>query len=375
VVLENFEKNVGMVTMPRITKAILTGGGRATRLRPITTTINKHLIPLANKPMIFHAIEKAVDAGVTEIFINTNPGETQVQEAVGDGSTWGIRITCFEQTGGPQGIAHVVKCAEKYIGTDPFMFYLSDNIVLGSLQPLFQKFETENLDCMLALSQVPDPERFGVPKFSADGVLEDIIEKPKNPPSDFAVTGIYLYNHNFFQAFDHIQKSDRGEYEISSIHSYFLKNGYKVGYSEITGWWKDTGKPNDLLSANRLLFEEQNEDYFTREGACLAGTLCRGKVGIGANTVFGKNVSINGPAIIGSNCYLENCTINPYTTIGSHSIVREATVGNSILFSGCTISAPITIEESIIGKDAVVVAAEKNKTHRLIIGDQTRVEL
>jgi glucose-1-phosphate thymidylyltransferase len=361
--------------MSKIKKAILTGGGRATRLRPITTTINKHLIPLVGKPMIFHAIEKAVEAGVEEIFINTNPGETQIQEVVGDGSRWGIKVTCFEQEGGPQGIAHVVKCAEKFIGDDPFMFYLSDNIVLGSLVPLFEKFDQENLDCMLALSKVPDPERFGVPEFNAEGKLVDIFEKPANPPSDFAVTGIYLYNSNFFKAFDHIAKSDRGEYEISSIHSYFLKNNYKVGYREITGWWKDTGKPSDLIAANRLLFDEMPEKDFTLECACLADTKRQGKIGIGKNTVIGKNVVINGPVLVGDNCYLENCTLGAYTVIGSHVTVRNVSIDNSIVFNNCRLEAAVSITESLIGKDAQVLASPTKSAHRLIIGDQTFVEL
>ncbi|MBT3949089.1 NTP transferase domain-containing protein, partial [Candidatus Parcubacteria bacterium] len=232
----------------KIKKAILTGGGHATRLHPITTTINKHLLPIANKPMIFHAIEKAVKAGVEEIFINTNPGDKDLQQHIGDGGHWGIKITFFEQTGGPQGIAHVVKEAEKFIGNDPFMFYLSDNILLGNLNEMFEEFTKNKYDCMLALSEVKDPERFGVPVFDKDNKLVDVLEKPENPPNNFAVTGIYLYGPKvFFQAFDHIERSARGEYEISSIHSYLLKQGKSVGAKEITGWWKDTGKIDDLL--------------------------------------------------------------------------------------------------------------------------------
>src|SRR3989338_3992251 len=207
----------------KIKKAILTGGGRATRLHPITTTINKHLLPLANKPMIFHAIEKAIDAGVREIFINTNPGETELQKFIGDGGHWGIKITFYEQHGGPQGLAHVVKEAEQFIGDDPFLFYLSDNILLGSIAEMVHEFEHGNYDCMLSLSKVEDPERFGVPVFNENNQLIDVLEKPANPPNHFAVTGIYLYGPRvFFEAFNNIEKSPRGEYEISSIHSDFL---------------------------------------------------------------------------------------------------------------------------------------------------------
>ena len=269
----------------KIKKAILTGGGRATRLHPITTTINKHLLPLANKPMIFHAIEKAVEAGIEEIFINTNPGEKDLENNIGDGGHWGIKIKFFEQTGGPQGIAHVVNEAKQFIGDDPFMFYLSDNIILGSIKPMFEEFENGNFDCMLALSEVPDPQRFGVPIFDENNKLIDVLEKPANPQNNFAVTGIYLYGPKlFFETFEKIEKSDRGEYEISSIHSHFLKNNKNVGYKEITGWWKDTGKPDDLLLANKLLLDEKK-------------TLGNGSI----NVKDFEKVEIKNPVLIGKN--------------------------------------------------------------------------
>ena len=345
----------------RITKAILTGGGRATRLRPITSTINKHLIPLAGKPMIFQAIEKVVEAGITDIFINTNPGDTQIQKAVGDGSRWGVHITYFEQTGGPQGIAHVVKCAEQFVGEDPFMFYLSDNIILGSLKPLVEQFSSGDSDCLLTLSKVPDPERFGVPLFDARGTLIDVIEKPKNPTSDYAVTGIYLYTKDFFTAFDHIQKSPRGEYEISDIHSYFLKNNYRVVTKEITGWWKDTGKPDDLLHANRLLIDELALPQHTEHGYS--------QVLLGKNVVVGEGVSIQGPAIIGDNVVLEYAELGPYVTIGAGSTIKHATLADSIVFDGVEITAPVHLSKSIVGEKACIRPAAIPKNQRLIMGD------
>lgn len=357
-----------------VKKAILTGGGRATRLRPITTTINKHLIPLAGKPMIVHAIEKVIEAGIEEIFISTNPGETQIQDTVGNGEKWGISITYFEQIGGPQGIAHVVKCAEKFIGTDPFMFYLSDNIILGSLVPLVKKFESENLDCLLTLSKVPDPERFGVPEFNSEGILVDVVEKPVRPSSNFAVTGIYIYNQNFFKAFDHIEKSDRGEYEISSIHSYFLKNGYKVGHQEITGWWKDTGKPYDLISANQLLLDLIPRDQFTHSLVKNVEVTMEDKVQLGEGTMLGKNVVIRGPVIVGRNCSLENCVVGPYVTIGDESVIKRIDIKESIIFGKCKIDVPIKISQSIIGDQAQLVKNEQVDYHRLILGDFSVIE-
>lgn len=362
--------------MSRIRKAILTGGGRATRLRPITATINKHLIPLANKPMIFHAIDKVVEVGVEEIFINMNPGETAIRDAVGDGGHWGIKIKYYEQTGGPQGIAHVVKEAERFIGNDAFIFYLSDNIVLGSLHDLVKEYEEQKHDCVLALSHVEDARAFGVPVFNEHGTLIDVLEKPANPPSSYAVTGIYLYGPGiFFKTFDRIQKSDRGEYEISSIHSEFLKQGYKIGHKEITGSWKDTGRPDDLIHANALLLDQLAATTFRREGTIDPNASIIGNVHVGLGTTIGANVQIEGPVMIGENCTLENCSIRPHTTIGTGSTIRQATVGDSILFNNCTIDAKTTIKNSIVGEKATVREHAKEPHHRLILGDNTLLEL
>lgn len=352
--------------MSKIKKAILTGGGRATRLRPVTSTINKHLIPLANKPMIFHAIQKAVDAGIEEIFINTNPGEDQLPKYIGDGERWGIKIKYFEQTGGPQGVAHVVKEAEKFIGNAPFMFYLSDNVVFGSLKQMFDEFEQKGYDSMIALAQVSNASSFGVPYFDSQGKLVDVVEKPENPPNNFAVTGIYLYGPGiFYKAFDNIVKSARGEYEISSIHSYLLKNNYQVGHKEITGWWKDTGQPMDLIIANRLLLDEMPATDFNNPG----------KIKIGVGTTIGQNVKITGPVIIGENCALENCIIEPYSTIGSGCEIKNACITDSIILSNCKIDCDLQIKDSIIGDKVQITRRQPDKLHRLILGEQTLIEL
>lgn len=367
----------------RIKKAILTGGGHATRLRPITSLMNKHLIPLANKMMIFHAIEKVVEAGVEEIFINTNPGETELQKHVGDGGHWGIKITFFEQTGGPQGIAHVVNEAKKFIGDEPFIFYLSDNIILGSIKEMVEEFNKGNIDCMLALSKVPDPNRFGVPYFDESGKLIDVVEKPENPPNDFAVTGIYLYGSKiFFDVFNKIEKSARGEYEISAVHSHFLKNNYKVGYKEITGWWKDTGQASDLLLANKLLLEQMDSSEFPNHGSMDNSAQIEGKVHVGIGTQVKSGVKISGPVIIGENCILENCTVGPNVTIGSGCDVRQCKIKDSIILENSTVDADIAITDSILGKGVQVIkkppsadAQGKSEGHKMIIGDKTIIEI
>ncbi len=362
----------------KIRKAILTGGGRATRLHPITTTINKHLLPLANKPMIFHAIEKVVEAGINQIFINTNPGETELQKYVGDGGYWGVNITFFEQVGGPQGIAHVVKQAEKFIKDEPFMFYLSDNIFLGSIKTMVEEFNAGEHDCMLALSKVKDPERFGVPVFDKNNKLVDVLEKPTVPPNDFAVTGIYLYGSRlFFQVYEKISKSERGEYEISSIHSHLLKNGHVVGYNEITGWWKDTGKPDDLLIANRLLLRNMQYRPINENLSAEANSSVRGKVQIGAGAHIGSNVKIVGPSIVGANCRLENCRVGPNVTVGQGSVVINCSVTDSIILENCHIECGIKISGSLIGKGVNIKKAPQQsaENRRMIIGDKTLLEL
>jgi len=361
----------------KIRKAILTGGGRGTRLHPITTTLNKHLIPLANKPMIFHAIEKVVAAGVNKIYINTNPGDTELQKYIGDGGHWGVDIYYFEQRGGALGIAHAVNEAKEFIGNDPFIFYLSDNILFGDISPMVKEFEENKHDLMLALSRVEDPQRFGVAVFDDKGILVDVVEKPDVPPSDLAVTGIYLYGGGgiFFDTFDKIQKSERGEYEISDIHSLFLKEGKNVGYKEITGWWKDTGKPSDLLLANKLLLQHFKEFDTQLSDQHKIATIV-GDVKIGLSSRIGDNVTLIGPVIIGENCSLENCTIGPDVTIGAGSDIKGITINHSIILEHAIIHSDISITESLIGKKVTIgKATNDQKAHRMIIGDKTVIEL
>ncbi|MDO8626819.1 MAG: sugar phosphate nucleotidyltransferase [Candidatus Magasanikbacteria bacterium] len=360
----------------KIKKAILTGGGRATRLRPITNTINKHLIPLANKPMIYYAIEKAVAAGVQEIFINVNPEETQLQRQVGDGGHWGVSIKFFVQTGGPRGIAHVVKCAEKFIGSDSFMFYLSDNMILGSLQPFFDQFVSEKADAMFAFAAVPDPERFGVPVFNSEKKLIDVIEKPPLPACNLAQTGIYLYGPKlFFKAFDNIEPSERGEYEISSINSYLIKNNYRISHREITGWWKDTGKPNDLLVANSLLLSERAPETYKTEGTIAPGATLAGPVQIGLGTTVNANSKIIGPAMIAANCTLENCTIGPNVTVAPGCTLRDCTLANSIILSSTTIDSRVSLTDSIIGEAVNITSAPSGVAESYILGDHTTLKI
>ncbi|MBI2551270.1 glucose-1-phosphate thymidylyltransferase [Candidatus Uhrbacteria bacterium] len=357
-------------------KALIAAGGHATRLRPITWTINKHLIPLANKPMIGHVIEKIVEAGITDIIINVNEGEVgSMKEVLGDGGRFGATLTFVEQRGGAKGVAHVVANAEELLRGSRFLFFLGDNIILGSIKRFVQRFEKEKLDCLLAFARVKDPKRFGVPEFDEKGNLVRFLEKPANPPSDFAVTGIYLYSDRYFDAFKTVTPSSRGEYEISDVNTWFIKNS-TVGYEEITGWWKDTGTPEALLEGNALILDDTERSEFVAESttdACVQGL-----VKIGKGTTISADCLIRGPVVIGDGCRIENAYIGPYSSIGSGVSVEGTEIEHSIIFEGATLRGAGRIVDSLVGKQATIM--DHQLTHprsgrRIVVGDNSSVEL
>jgi glucose-1-phosphate thymidylyltransferase len=357
-------------------KALITSGGKGTRLRPITHTSNKHLIPIANKPMIHYAIEAVAEAGITEIGIVYNPDTGQeIREALGNGETWGVRLTYILQEK-PEGLAHVVKVSEDFLGRDPFVFYLGDNVVVGGIKRFIADFSREGTNCHLVLSKVKDPERFGVPEIQKGRIVR-VEEKPKKPRSQYAVTGIYLYDASIWEAVHHIKPSARGELEISDAHQYLIDKGYKVSYSEITGWWKDTGKPEDLLEANRLTLDRViGDDEPIIHGEVDAVSDIAGKVIIGKGARIVRS-SIRGPAIIGENTVIEDSYIGPFTSIYYGCHIKNSEVEYSIILEKCRIiGADVRIERSLLGKEVEIVKCHsKPRTQKFIIGDQSIVEL
>ncbi len=352
-------------------KALIASGGRGTRLRPLTHTQNKHLIPIANKPILHYAIEAAVEAGIRHIGIIHNADSNEVPNAVGNGKKWGVKITYIPQKG-PLGLAHVVKISRKFIGNDNFIFYLGDNMVVGGIKRFIDDFEKSGCNCFLTLAKVKDPERFGVPEIK-NGKIVRVEEKPKKPKSQFAVAGIYIYDKNIFEAVSKIKPSKRGELEISDAHQYLIDKGYKVGYSEITGWWKDTGKPTDLLEANRLVLDNIEPRM---EGEVDSSSTVAGKVVLEQGAKILSSV-VRGPAIIGRNCVIENSYVGPFTSIGDNTIIKNSEVEYSILLRDCrVIDVKIRIEGSLLGNEVEIVEATgKPHVHRFMIGDQSRVEV
>lgn len=352
-------------------KALIASGGKGTRLRPLTHTQNKHLIPIANKPILHYAIEAAVDAGIKQIGIVHTADSRDVPDAIGNGKRWGVKITYIPQKT-PAGLAHVVKIAEKFIGKENFIFYLGDNMVVGGVKRFIDEFEKSDCNCWLTLSRVRDPERFGVPVIR-NGKIVKVEEKPSKPKSQFAVAGIYIYDSSIFKAVKNIKPSARGELEISDAHTYLIEKGYKVGYSEITGWWKDTGKPADLLEANRLILDNIEPSF---RGEVDATSSVLGKVILDEGSKVINSV-VRGPAIIGKNTVIENSYIGPFTSIGDRTIIHNAEVEYSIVLRDCKVNnVRLRIEGSILGNDVEVVdAAGKPLVHRFMIGDQSRVEI
>jgi len=360
-------------------KALIAAGGHATRFRPLTWSINKHLLPLAGKPMIFYPIENVVNAGVTEIAININPGDKEIQEVIGDGSRWGVKIIYIEQQGGPRGIAHAVYNARDFLGeVEPFIFHLGDNIFRAGIKNIVDRFNKENLNCALTLSRAPNLTELGVAAFDTNGKLIRVIEKPSEPPSDLAVTGVYVYDKNFFEAFRHIQPSARGEYEISDIHTWLLENGFKVGYDIVDGWWKDPGRPAQLLEGNILAMNTLSHESYIIEGEVDKAAQVYGLVKVEKGAKIGPNVLIRGPVVIGENAEINNAFIGPFTTIGAGCVIDGAEIEHSVILDKATIKNVGRMDGSLIGRNVTVTTRACSlpiSSHRIFVGDNSWVEL
>jgi glucose-1-phosphate thymidylyltransferase len=357
-------------------KALITSGGHGSRLRPLTHTSNKHLIPIANKPMIHYAIESVIQAGIEDIGILINPATgKEIKEALGNGTSWGANFNYIIQDA-PLGLAHVIKTSEDFIKDSSFVFYLGDNILLGGIKGFIYEFFRNRNNCQLVLAKVREPQRFGVAEIE-NGRVTRVTEKPKNPRSPFAVTGIYVYDSSIFEAVKNITPSKRGELEISDAHQYLIDKGFQVGHCEATGWWKDTGKPEDLLEANRFILDKLVSDGEPKIiGDVDDSSDIAGKVIIEKGARIKKSV-IRGPAIIGENSLIEKSYIGPFTSIYYGCQIKNSEVEYSIVLENCEIvDAHARIEKSLLGREVRIYSNHsKPRTQKFILGDQSTVEL
>lgn len=356
-------------------KGVLLAGGTGSRLYPITHTGPKQLVPIANKPVLDYAIEDLRDAGITEIgVILGNKGREAIQDHLGDGTRYGVDVTYIVQ-GKPLGLAHAVGCARDFVGEDPFVVYLGDDLMREGIEELVSDFDPDEYAAGIGLQSVDDPSRYGVVGLNDRGDVVNLVEKPDDPPSDLALIGIYVFTPEVFDRIERLEPSWRGELEITDAIQGLLDSGHRVQSHVVHGWWKDTGKPEDVLHANRLVLDDiqsniagivEDENSVTgrvdiREGATIEeGAVVRGPVSIGTNTR------------IGSGAY-----VGPYTSIGEDSTIDDVHIEASVAIGANEITADRTIVDSLIGREASITsnAGKHPEGDRLVIGRNSTLEL
>lgn len=353
-------------------KALILSGGKGTRLRPITYTSAKQLVPVANKPILFYGIEAIVAAGIRDLGVVVGETRHEVMAALGDGSRWGARITYIEQDA-PRGLAHAVLIARQFLQDEPFIMFLGDNLIEGGVAPLVTAFQQEHPDALILLKRVPNPRAFGVAELDARGDVVRLEEKPEQPRSDLALVGVYLFSPAIHDAVRRIRPSRRNELEITDAIQTLIDQGRHVRAQELDGWWLDTGKKDDMLAANRTVLDTLQTDI---RGNMDAESQVSGRVNIAEGTRL-VNATVRGPAIIGRNCKLENAFVGPYTSIGDNVVLRNCEIEHSILLEGSQVTDLFgRLEDSLIGRGAQVTRSEQRpKAYRLMLGDDSHVEV
>ena len=362
---------------PREIKGLVLSGGKGSRLRPFTYTGAKQLVPIANKPILFYALEQLVECGILDIGIVVGEMADQVRATVGDGSRFGARVTYVQQEA-PLGIAHAIKVSRPFLGDHPFVVFLGDNFINGGVVPYVERFRRSGPDCQVLLKSVPNPCEFGVAQFE-NGRLARVVEKPSQPPSDLAVIGIYMFGAPVFEAVEAIRPSARGELEITDTIQYLIDHGYGVRAEVVEGWWIDTGKMDDLLAANRVILETLTP---RSAGSVDAGSRLEGVVVLEEGCRVEGSV-IRGPAIIGERALIINSRVGPFASIYHDSVVRESHLEGSVVLENTVIEglgAPV--RDSLIGRNVEVMGggasppqAEEGASYRLVLGDFSRVRV
>lgn len=362
-------------------KGLILSGGAGTRLRPITHTSAKQLVPVANKPILFYGIEDMVEAGITQIGIITGDTGPEIRAAVGDGSRWGATVTYIPQDA-PLGLAHCVLIARDFLGDDDFVMYLGDNLLRQGIAEFVETFEQDRRDsgagdatvpsAQILLARVPDPQRFGVAEIGADGEVLRLVEKPLDPPSDLALVGVYLFDRSIHDAVATIDPSPRGELEITDAIQWLIDNDHRVRHEVLEGWWKDTGKLQPLLEGNRLVLETIEP---AMHGTADDSSLIDGRVVIEAGAEI-INSTVRGPAIIGERTRVVNSYIGPFTSVYHDCEIINTEIEHSVVLEQSTVRDVPRIADSLIGKQ-VEIRRSETRPHatRLMVGDHSVVDL
>ncbi len=355
-------------------KGLILSGGKGTRLYPLTYTRAKQLIPVANKPILVRVIESIRDAGVTDIGVviapNTGP---EIQEALGDGSRWNVNLTYISQPS-PDGLAHAVKISRDFLGDDRFVMFLGDNVIQGGINRLITDFSNSDWNSQIVLKEVENPRAYGVAKLRPDGSIERLIEKPKDPPSNLALVGIYMFDRHIWEAVNAIQPSARGELEITDAIQWLVEAGYRVFPHVHPGWWIDTGKPTDMLEANSLVLEELTPGIAPE--TVIENSIVDRRVVVerGARII---NSTVRGPTVIGEHTLIENSYIGPFTSIYHHVTVQNCEIERSIVLEHSTVAdLPTRLQDSLIGRQATVRHNDdRPRALRVNLGDHSTLWL
>ena len=342
-------------------RALVLAGGEGSRLRPLTHTQAKQLIPVAGQPILFHALDAIRDAGITEVGIVIGHTGPEVRAAVGDGARWHLDVTYLEQEA-PLGLAHAVMTAADFVRGQPFLMYLGDNVLLEGVTRFVSEFERTRPDAQIFVAQVAEPEHFGVVELK-DGNAVRLVEKPREFVSDLALVGVYLFDDSILEACASLSPSWRGEYEITEAIQWLIDRGKNVRVEMLDGWWKDTGRPEDLLEANRMLLAARQGSTEAVDGV---------EVAPDAQVSDSRLI---GPIVIGPGCRIEGSSIGPDVSLEAGCIVIDSTIRDSIVMQGCSIRGVESLEGSILGRNVEVRHAVGRNAHRLVVGDQSVVEV
>lgn len=349
-------------------KGLILSGGLGTRLRPLTHSQQKQLIPVANKPVLFYAIEDLIEAGIKDIGIIVGPNKEDVKKTVRS-KDWDANIEFIHQPE-PKGLSHAIIVAEDFLDGEPFVMYLGDNILREGIVDHAKDFLNSDCESSIMLNKVSNPQAFGIAKTNEDGEIVQLIEKPKNPPTNLAVIGVYFFRPAIFKAVKEIKPSWRNQLEITDAIQWLIDNNYRVKSSLVRGWWKDTGKPEDILHANKLVLDEIKSDIPKNINANITG-----KVEIPQTSSIDKKSIIKGPVSIGENCVIKNAKIGPYVSIGDNCKIVNSKIENSVIMKNTKIQTPKKIVDSLLGKDVKIHENTSPKTHKLTIGDHSKIHL
>jgi glucose-1-phosphate thymidylyltransferase len=350
-------------------KGLILSGGKGTRLRPITYTRAKQLVPVANKPVLFYGLEALVAAGIRDIGIVVGDTQAEIRAAVEDGSRWGARVTYIEQDA-PRGLAHAVLISEPFLQGDQFVMYLGDNLLKHGIAEFVREFDREKPAAQILLAKVPDPQMFGVAELNGHRVVR-LVEKPKEPKSDLALVGVYMFGREVFDSVKRIRPSFRNELEITDAIQDLIDRGLDVRPHIVDGWWKDTGKLEDMLEANRLILDTLEA---RNDGRVSADSRVEGKVVIGSGATIERSI-VRGPVIIGADARIAGAYIGPFTSIGDRAEIRETEIEHSIVLEGAVITDLANrIEDSLIGRNVQIYRVpRKPSAYRFMLGDNSEV--